>query len=220
MTSAELRGMVRQYSGNPSVNQVPDRELDLFIRPALVWLANVLRWVEVITDNSLALSTGQAEYPLPRGFAWLIWVEMNGQILTPTTTFALNARGGDWRTTPNALPTQCAIEGRTLILNPAPDAATVAAYPTFAWRYIGTGDDLVASGTPELSEMDQQLVYMQSASSWLEAHPSDENQIRIQNYARKIESLLPIAKQRWENAIVNLYPTLRPDTKGRLTGSR
>lgn len=220
MTAAELRGMVRQYCGNPSVNQVPDRELDNYIRPALVWLANSLKWVEVITDNQIALVAGQAEYPLPRGFAWLVWVEVGTQLLTPTTTYALNAFGGDWRQTPNAPPTQYAVEGRSLILNPAPDAGTVASYPVFAWRYIGTGDDLVASGTPELSDMDQQLVYTQAAIEWLGVHPSDENQIRIQNYGSRIETLLPIAKQRWENAITTLYPTFSPETHGRLYASR
>jgi hypothetical protein len=195
--------------------------LDLFITPSLVWLASQLK-MDVQTDEQVPFVAGQAEYPLPRSLCWILWVEVNGALLVPTSTYAMNLNTTnvsagviDWHAATPGTPVQYAVEGRSLIINPPPSADFIATTPTFAWRWIGTGENLTPATTPELSDMDQQLVRYDAAIGWLSAHPTPENQARIAAYTAEINRRLPAAKQRWENALQSWYPSLSPDTVGR-----
>jgi hypothetical protein len=227
LTAASLRGTTRYLIGNPSVNEVPDRDLDAFIIPSLVWLANELQQ-DVIEDSDIALVANQLEYPLPRNMAWLIWVEVNGNLLVPTSTYAINLNqtnvavgSSDWRSATPGTPVQYAIEGRNLIMNPPASSDFVATTPTFRWRWIGSADDgFGVDGTPSLSDMDQQLIRYDAAIGWLSAHPTPENQARIQAYTAEIARRLPGSKQRWNNPLVSFYPTFTPENRGRFIASR
>lgn len=157
-----------------------------------------------------------------------MWVEINGNQLRATSTWGIDLNttnvstgGGSWRSAPSGTPTQFAIEGRDLILNPPPSAAFVATTKTMRWRWIGASDEgWQMDGTPQLSDMDQQLVRYDAAIGWLSAHPSQENQARIQAYTAEIQRRLPAAKQRWSNPNLGYYPIFSPDTTGRFIASR
>ena len=235
MTADQLRGTLRLLIGNPTVNEVPALELDHFINPSLVWLASELQ-MDVIEDDDILLVANQIEYPLPRNMAWMIWVEYNHYLLKPTSTYAVNLNttnvsGGtiNWRSAEAGTPTQYAIEGRNLILNPPASQDSILGNPPFLvpgvkylrWRWIGSADDgLEVSGTPELSDMDQQLVRYDAAIGWLSAHPTDDNTKRIAAYTAEIQRRLPAAKQRWAAPLTSFYPTFSPETQGRFIASR
>lgn len=196
--------------------------------PSLVWLASELQ-VDINEDDAIPLVADQFAYTLPRNLAWMIWVELNGNLLTPTSTFAMNLNtsnvvtGGftSWRSAPSGTPVQYAIEGRDLILNPPPSSGFVATTKTLRWRWIGASDEgWQMDGTPQLSDMDQQLVRYDSAIGWLSAHPSQDNQARIQAYTAEIQRRLPAAKQRWSNPSLGFYPRFTPENSGRFIASR
>lgn len=206
----------------------PDRDLDIFIMPSLVWLASELQ-VDVNEDDAIPLVADQLEYVLPRNLAWMIWVEYNGNLLRPTSTYAMNlntsntavAGSTSWRSAASGTPIQYAIEGRSLILNPPPSAASIVTTPTMRWRWIGASDEgWQMEGTPQLSDMDQQLVRYDAAIGYLSAHPTPENAQRIQAYTAEIQRRLPAAKQRWANPNMSFYPTFSPETNGRWIASR
>jgi hypothetical protein len=166
--------------------------------------------------------------------AWLIWVEYNHFILKPTSTYAMNLNTTNvstgvtpWRSAASGTPTQYAVEGRNLILNPPPSAASIAGsagqagVTNIRWRWIGSSDDgLEVTGTPELSDMDQQLVRYDAAIGWLSAHPTPENSQRIAAYTAEIQRRLPAAKQRWAAPLTSFYPSFSPETTGRWIASR
>lgn len=205
---------------------MPNKDLDNFILPSIVWLASHLR-MEVFTDDQIPFAAGVIEYPLPRNMAWLMWVQVGQSLLLPTSTWSMNlnttnvATGAtNWRSATPGTPTQYAVEGRALIFNPPPSSDFAAGTPFFSWRWLGTGRELDLSGTPDLSDMDQQLIRYDAALGWLAAHPSPENAARSQAYAAEIQRRLPAAKSRWENPELGFYPTLSPDTSGRWIAAR
>jgi hypothetical protein len=195
--------------------------------PSLVWLASELQ-IDVIEDDDILLGVNQIEYPIPRNMAWMIWVEYQGVLLWPTSTYAMNLnttnlRTGvnDWRSAPPGTPTQYAIEGRNIIFNPPPSAAAIANAPTMRWRWIGSADDgLDVEGTPSLSDMDQQLVRYDAAIGWLSAHPTQDNAARIAAYTAEINRRLPAARKRWQNPQMSYYPVFSPDTSSRWYAAR
>lgn len=217
MTAAELRGETRRLLG-VRANEVPDREIDSFLIPAIVWLAEQLKF-DIVTDESIGISESQVEVPLPKDLSFMIWVEWNSTRLTPTSPYALDRDNPTWRSQTAATPTQFAIQGRNLILNPPPDSTSITADSTLSWRYISSGNRLPESGVAGLSESDEMLIRYDAAVGWLSAHISDENQAKVAAFSQQIKRRLPEAKRRWENAITPFYPSVSVRTY-RFGGSR
>ncbi len=189
-----LIGETRLLIGSPSVNQVPEREILSFLVPSIQWLAGYLK-MAVKTDESIGLVAGQREYPMPLDLLYFIWVEVNGKMLDPTTTWALNSGSGTvggsttslgisnsgltWRTVPASTPTSYAVENRQLILYPPASADFVANNAqVMAWRYVSLGAyltneggvGLTPQGFPSLTDADLQVVRWDAAKAWIAAH--------------------------------------------------
>ncbi len=217
MTAAQIRGELRRLLG-VRANEVPDRELDSFLIPALDWLASELKF-DIVTDENIGITAGQADVSLPSDFMVMLWVEWNGNRLTTDSVTDFD-RTGNWRTATSGVPSLWGIQGRTLVLNPPPDAASVTTDATLSWRYMGCGQRLTEAGVPGLSDSDLLLVRYDSAIGWLSAHPTSENQAKIQAFTAQIARRLPAAKRRWENATLRYHPTIRPLTTDRFGGAR
>src|SRR6266852_3681644 len=150
MTLDRLRGETRLLVGSPSVNVVPERELDSFLIPAIQMLAGYLQFA-VVTDEHVPLVADQRSYVVPQDLLYWLWVEVNGNLLEPASTWALNSgaattqttstSGQSWMTIPSSTPTRYAHEGRSLILYPPASADFIAGLsnPNLTWRYIGAG---------------------------------------------------------------------------------
>lgn len=236
MTVANLTGRLRRRIGNPTLNEASDREMLERLSTSLSWLSAYLKWTYV-TDLDMPLTAGQPAYALPRGCLYLSFVQLGPNILTPTSTWAINSGAvttatsgpsGSWLTALPGLPNRYAVEGRELLLNPPPDAGTVLTYPAMTWRYVAVGTEWTqqseigfgAQGMPSLSEVDEDLLMYDAAIGWCVDHPSPDNQQRLQGFQAEIQRRLPEAKRRWENAISDYLPTARPDTSGRLQAAR
>lgn len=232
--------------GSPSVNAVPEREIDSFVIPSIQWLAGYLKF-DVVTDSSIPLVAEQREYVIPPSLLYWVWVEVNGQLLEPASVWALNSGatttqstgvpGTTWMTITSGTPTKYSTHGRSLILYPPPSAAYIAGLtsPTLTWRYIGAGAyftpestmGLTAQGLPSLTDLDLQVVRFDAAKAWLAAHMlgQDANgiaatQAQIMAFEKEIATRLPECKRRWEENILDSKRTMRPETSGRFVAAR
>jgi hypothetical protein len=200
---------------NPSPEEVSDRLLDSCLADALSWLASELKY-DIRTNEQIGLTAGQFEYPLPQDLSHVIWIEWNGKVLDPTSTYLVNATGGSWREQDaNATLSEYAIQGRKLILLPPPSAAAITTDPYLSWRYIASGGEMGESGVPGLSDLDLQIARYQAACNWLTDHITAENltvfQAKIAAYTEMIARLLPNAKRRNNSPDVTYFPSWRLD---------
>ncbi len=216
MTSQQIIARLRTLIGNPNNREVPDRDLAGYIATSLTWLAEELKW-DIRTDENIGIAADQLETPLPPDFTFMIWIEWNDVRLTPSSPWELD-REGNWRSQASGTPSRWAIQGRTLILNPPPDATSITTDGSLSWRYIGSGGTLTSVGVPGLSDLDIQLLCYDAAIDWATVHTTPENQARVQAYTAQVARRLPPAKRRWENATSTYSPQIRPDTTMR-TGS-
>jgi hypothetical protein len=234
---------MRRRIGQPSQNEVPDRELQETLSSSIEWLAGYLRFCQV-TDLEIPLAANQMEYQIPRDALLFSWVLIGQNLLQPTSTWAINSsavttqtsqQSRSWLTAVPGTPSRYAIEGRELILNPPPSATFVATTPVMAWRYIGTGSlwteqneiGMGVNGSPGLSTLDEDLVMYYAAAEWLGMRlvnaPADRIpgiQAQIAELKDQISRRLPESKKRWELRIQDYAPTSRPDTSGRLYAAR
>src|SRR6185437_3777960 len=118
----ELVSRLRVQIGKPSPDQVQNAELLDVLESGLEWAAE--RWRHVIRTDllSLELAADQMEYDLPDNVLQLIWLEWNSIRLKPDAVYRWDRDGIDWRGTPAGNPNSYALQGRTIILNPPPDA--------------------------------------------------------------------------------------------------
>jgi len=218
MDILEIYSGIRALIGNPDPNEVTDRELDKHIIPALEWMVAKLKYT-IETEEHLPLVADQQEYIIPRDAAWIIWVEWDFNKLTPSTHYRWERQGIIWRNQASGVPTEFAIQGRRIILLPPPSSSAVSTNPWLIMRYINSTPGLDASGTPQLSDLDQQLVLYRAAVRYLRAHPSDENMARIQGYNDEINDLIPAARDRARQWAEDYYPHMWPHSD-RFRGAR
>jgi hypothetical protein len=215
MTEVELYSDLRELIGNPSVNEVSNRQLRKYLTPALEWLADQLKYAVVTDDNAIALTAGQLEYPLPPEVSWIVWVEWDGNKLEPATTQGWERDGLDWRDAASASPTGFAIEGRNLILNPPPASTDVTTDPTLSIRYISSTPGLKPGEQPGLSKLDQQILVLKAASRYLGFHPTPENAQRLGYAEREIAELMRGALARAHNPMEDFAPRFFVKTRRR-----
>lgn len=215
MTEDQIYFHLRERIGNPDKNQANNRQLLAYVSDALDWMADQLKY-QVLTDTtSLLLVAGQQEYLIPDSVAWFVWLEWNTNRITPATTQKWDRDGTDWRNASPSQPLQYAIQGRNLILLPAPDSSTVTTQPYLTFRYIATAAPMSASGPLSLCEMDQFIAVYKAAVLYLTAHPSDTSQELIQGYQAELAERVPRAKRRLGNPIRDYRGRLHVDTTGR-----
>lgn len=219
MILAELHEELRRMLGNPTQNEQNNREINSALERALAYLAGVLKFDER-TDEQINLTADQREYLLPQSFVWLYWVEWNGNLLTPTSTFQYNNQGGprggggvSWHTAESGTPLEYALEGRKLILLPPADSDSVTTRSYLSWRWMGSGDTaLTAAGTPKISKVDQELLLYEAAIRWLSARPGEENRERLASYERQSQRLLPVVRSHWQAPDETFHPVFQPMT--------
>ena len=197
-----------------------NRELDSHILPALNWVAIQLKYA-VVTENNIILTAGIREFPIPKDLGWVVFVEWNTQRLQPSSTYRWDREGTDWRNAAPGNPTEFAlvVGGRNITLFPPPSSAAIAIDPSITIRYISSAPKLESDGTPQLGDLDQELVLYRAAIRYLRAHPNDVNMARVQGYLDEIADILPAAKRRAENPIEDFFPHFHVHSS-RMRGAR
>jgi hypothetical protein len=103
-----------------------------------------------------------------------------------------------------------ALEGRTLILNAPPDAATVAAFPTLRVRAVvnGFGFRLPGNNVPDLPDADARLLAEIAAQRYCASNPDEKgmNAQRAQSLQGFIARDMLMAKSRHNLAVEDLQP--------------
>jgi hypothetical protein len=232
--------------GSPSVNAVPEREIDSFLAPAIQFLAGYLKFA-VVTDNQVPLVAEQRTYVIPADLLYWVWIDVNNRLLEPASVWSLNSGasttqstgtpGVNWMSVPSGTPARYAQQGRELVIYPPASADFIAGLPspTLSWRYIGAGAyftqdstmGLTAQGLPSLTDLDLQVVRFDAAKAWLSAHMlgQDQNgiaatQAQIAAFEKEIATRLPECKRRAEENILDSTRTMRPDCSQRYTAAR
>lgn len=207
-----------------------------FLSSSVGFLASYLKFA-IIMDQNIPVVATQMRYRIPSTFLYMQWVSLGGNLLQPTSTWAINSgarttqstpTGPNWLTAVPGLPTLYALEDREVILNPPPDAGTAASFPTMTWRYVAgattwteqTEIGIGNQGLPFVSDVDEDLIIWDAAVAWVSCHPSDENDRRRVAFKDEIARRLPEAKRRWEALIRDYLPTHRPDCSGRMYAAR
>ncbi len=211
--------MVRELAGNPDQNAMPDYRLDTAIDRAMQWLSVKLKFERRTDEQSLVLVQDQRYYRLPPDFGWIVWVEWNQNKLTPDSVYRFDRDGVNYRHAVSGRPQQYAVQVRTLILLPPPDAGAITTDPALHYRAVFAARPMSAGGDAHLSEMDTNLLGYVATLEALAIRPSDENTVRIQFCEKRIEDLLPDALQRAVNPLQEYFPGWRPYSS-RLGGAR
>lgn len=173
------------------------------------WLAVKLDY-SIYTDSHFQMTADVSEYLLPADFGTMIFVEWSSVRLLPSSVFEWQRDGVDYRNLESALPFEYAVRGRSLILKPPPSSAALDTDPFLTIQYIGSAAMLDSGGTPQLSNLDQQLLILRAAVRYCRTHPSEENAFKIQGYNDEIVELLPAARYRAQNAIEEYQPAVQP----------
>lgn len=208
MNRLEIYSSLRELIGNPDVNDVTNKQLDAMIVPALEWLAVKLEYA-IYTDSSFQLRADVSEYTLPQDFGILVFAEWNSLRLIPASVYEWQRSGTDYRNADSVSSLrEFAIRGRKLILFPPPSSTAITTDPFMTIQYIGSAPMMDSSGTPQLSNLDQELLVLRAGVRYCRTHPSDENLVKIREYSLEIDELLPAARKRAQNAIAEYQPTL------------
>lgn len=213
MTQDQLRAELRELIGNPNVTTVNAKQLDSHLIAALEYAASELDFNIVTDANVIGFVADQSEYPLPKSFAKMVWVESDSVRLTATSTYKLEKEGTNYRTSASGTPQNYAIEAGILIFNPPPSSDYITDTASPVIRYIASQNDLPADGVFGLSDLDEQVVLYKAAIRYLRSHPSDENQARIAGYQEELRELIRSAKRRALNPDETFSPNFFVDSQ-------
>lgn len=219
MTDLELYANIRELLGDPPPDRLSQRKLQVYVISALEWFAGECKYL-VKEDNCLTLVTGQVSYPLPPNVLSVIWLSYNNVKIPPSSTWTWDRDGLRWRAATNQGPPQgYAVQGREVLLNPAPDAGTVAANPVIRMRWFAGPSTAEAENQVGMSELDSQIIVWQAAALYCMSHRSEENDGRKADYENWVQAMLPQAKARAFHPIEDFDPQWRPKT-ARTGGAR
>lgn len=219
MTEADLYSHFRRLIGEPSKEEVSNRMLRDHLIPAFDWLAVKLQYLVREDDTAIRLAAGQYQYVLPSDLLWIIWASWNDNLLTPSSQYRWDRDESNFRTAASSTPSEYATQGNSLLMFPPPDATSISTAAYLKVRYIATPVQLEAGGPLDMFESDSWIALYHGAIRYLVAHPTQENQLRIDGYERLLKELLPMAISRNAQQIRSYEATMRPYTE-RTGGAR
>lgn len=176
MTQAQLRAELRKMIGNPTVDEVPDYQIDPYLDEAQEALNR--RAGFNYTDDAAAVTivNGTQEYALPVSCVEILHVEWNSTFLNRSDQDEYRRRGIEFRATAAGTPTEFYHYGNLIGLYPKPDAAAVSADSTLTIRYISTPATVPTSGPAQLATQDHRLLTVYAAAKWIAVHPQSSAQ--------------------------------------------
>ncbi|SRR5260221_310312 len=200
----------RRLIGDPSKEEVSNRDLQDHMIPSLDYLATKLQYLVREDDFAIHLVAGRTEYVLPGDLLWILWTSWNNLRLTPASQYKWDRDDSNFRTAAASTPDQYATQGNQILMFPPPDAASIATAGYLKMRYIATPSGVEPGGPIEMFDTDIWIALYESAIRYLIAHPTDENLRRIEGYERQVSKLLPVAVSRNTWQIQQYEPVIRP----------
>jgi hypothetical protein len=212
MNEVELYSTIRQLVGDPPPDRLSQRTLSIYVIAAMEWFASECKYL-VKEDNLVTMVPGQVNYPLPPDVGTLIWISYNNDKIPPSSTWTWDRDGFDWRAPANpGTPSNYAVQGREIFLNPSPSTTIVSANPTLRGRWFAAPSPREASEQTGMSELDSQIIAWQAATLYLMVHRSPENDERKLDYMAWVQAQMPGARARAYHPIEDYDPTWRPKT--------
>lgn len=219
MNRLEIYSALRELIGNPDPSDISNRQLDAMLVPALEWLAVKLDYA-IYTDSSFEIRAEVREYNLPQDFGLCVYAEWNSVRLIPASIWEWQRSGTDYNNQSSVgTLREFAIRGRKFILSPPPSAAAITTDSFITLQYIGAAPMMDSSGTPQLSNLDQELLVLRAGVRYCRTHPNEENLVKIREYNEEIMELLPAARKRAQNAISEYQPSVEVE-QDRYRGAR
>lgn len=186
---------IRRRIGGANVTDVSNADLTEYLTAGLEWLAESLHY-RCVTWEHLGMTASQQEYPLPEDMLLPVFVEWNGNRLTPSSIYTWDRSGTKWRGATAATPREYAIFARKLILMPPPSSDAITTDSALTMRYIASAEPLGEGGVPGLTDGEQRLACYHAAWEYLVNHPSEENMARAGGYRTLIEKFEAEARRR------------------------
>lgn len=165
---------MRDKLGTPSVDDISNRSLAPFLRSAARWMASELDLPVKTSDRFLGLADDVYRYALPPDVAEILWVYSGTLFLNPMTTTSWVNDGIDYTSSTSGTPREFAIDGRELLLYPAPESDFVDDYPWLKAQYIVLPQD-TADGYSFLPAGAEDALTYQAAAEYLIAHAQGES---------------------------------------------
>lgn len=119
-----------------------------------------------VGDSSITLVAGTSEYDFPPEFQKVLWAAWNGRPLAQSGQQEQRTLGNWYQDDPPGPPTKYLLWGRTLIVSPTPDAATVAVSPTLTLRGVTTPAPFRLNGFTQLSSQHYEVPVYAAGSEW------------------------------------------------------
>jgi hypothetical protein len=213
MTEFDLYSHFRRLIGEPTKEEVSNRMLRDHLIPAFDWLASKIQYLVKEDDFAIHLVADQIEFVLPCDLLWIIWISWNGNRLTPSSQYRWDRDESNFRIAASATPNEYATQGNLLLMFPPPSASAIVTAGYLKMRYIATPSHLESSGPIEMYDADQWLALYKGAIRYLIAHPTPENQQRIEGYKEQVAELLGMAISRNTWQIQQYEPVIRPYTE-------
>lgn len=212
MNRREFLRQVRVHIGETRESTVSDSQLTPCIRAALQWVSG-----EVGSDvredlYSLSVQAGIGSYTLPAAVAQILSVSRASGPLTPKTLATWLGEQVNWRNATAGTPGEYIVQGRRLIFDRPPDAASVESDPTYTVRYEYAAVALTPAELAQLPEEDARLAALEAAIRWCADNPNPDTVVRVQGLQAIQQRDLKRIKARGAAAVHNTQTSFRVET--------
>lgn len=168
----ELRTRFRLLANEPSALALANSDIDLLFDQAARETNQELRYFYRTDDDGIILVAGTGSYDLPEDCLEPVWLRWNGKQLTRSTVEDWENREVPWRTQESAAPLEYALQGRSILFYPIPNAAAVTTAPSPVLRYVGNPDAFAATGPAQLAAQHYDLLVLRALAIW---HTTPQN---------------------------------------------
>jgi hypothetical protein len=166
-----IRSRWRELTNERSSTVVPDATVDQWLQVGAESTNRRLGYHFTTDSTSIVFQSGVQEYSLPSGTGEIVFVELNGKLLSKRDMDAWQRDGEDWRNEETGTPSEWCHYGNTIIFRPAPDANAVAVSPSPIVRYVSRPASVTTSGFAQLSPSNYEIPTLFAAAQWFVCYP-------------------------------------------------
>lgn len=158
----------RELCGGVAETTVSDRAIvDVHLANGVRMAAAAVGLTRRTDTTQFALQAGVFEYALPSSFMQIQEVMWNSQHVAYTSIEEWRRAHVNWRTPTAGLPREVSVDGRQLILLPAPSSDAVSADPVLLVRYTASVTEITPEGVPGFGDAEVMLAVEMAALRYM-----------------------------------------------------
>lgn len=183
MTEGEIRTLTRYLINEQDSVRILDTTLDIHLQSALEAF-NRRVWYKLTESSSfVTIVAGTHLYTVPAGMEELLIVEWNTIPLRKGHWREWREKAGrDWRSKTGA-PQEYCLEGRSILIFPTPDAASVADDNTLFGRYVAAAGAFDDTELAFIGSQSHRILAYYAAYEWID---NPANSVLGEAYARSL----------------------------------